>query len=426
MLPTAAIANPGWDGAKAQLAKGNSAAALIKLEILEPEYAGDPDFDYLFGQAALAADQIGVAIMALERVVLVDPSRHDARLLLAQAFEQDQQPDLAIAQFEVVALQGNTEQVEIAEREKRRLQTGRNRGGMRWHLLASTGFDSNANSGSDLNSFFGVPLAQTSQAQGAAFLDARLKGKARQQFDFAEFFGSLQYAVRKHESPLGFVDTHGGQFRLGGLRDWRLGRSSAVIRVARNELDSEFNNQATEFALSHTFTQQTGERWNLLLSSTDLRFGVGRSFESGRFSLGGISYDRDLNWPVPLQARLSIFAGQHEPEISGATSERSLQGAQLSITGRAANGGWIRFQAGYSETDYDNPFLGGTANREDDSLDLRLEAAEPITARQLLLIEVRHQSNNSELSIAGPESELFSFSRNSLTLSWRYELGVDP
>ena len=65
---------------------GQAEQAYALLEPQEFERAGEPDFDYLLGLAALEAGKPGRATLALERVLLVDPNYAGARLDLGRAY----------------------------------------------------------------------------------------------------------------------------------------------------------------------------------------------------------------------------------------------------------------------------------------------------------------------------------------------------
>lgn len=71
--------------AEALIRAGEAGAALELVGAHESTYVGNPDFDYLLGTAALAAGRNTVAVHALERVVLVQPSHAGAYLDLAIA-----------------------------------------------------------------------------------------------------------------------------------------------------------------------------------------------------------------------------------------------------------------------------------------------------------------------------------------------------
>ncbi|HJS37469.1 MAG TPA: tetratricopeptide repeat protein, partial [Burkholderiales bacterium] len=74
------------DRAKSLLQRNDPVAAYKLLLPLEPQRAGDPEFDYLLGIAALDAGDAERAIFALERVLAVQPDNLQARAEIARAY----------------------------------------------------------------------------------------------------------------------------------------------------------------------------------------------------------------------------------------------------------------------------------------------------------------------------------------------------
>lgn len=71
--------------ASEQLHNGQTEAAYQTLLPLEVQLAGNPSYDLMFGQAALAVQEDTRALMAFERCLAVSPQMGDCRLGLAQA-----------------------------------------------------------------------------------------------------------------------------------------------------------------------------------------------------------------------------------------------------------------------------------------------------------------------------------------------------
>ena len=88
-LPAYAAAQSGKpDLARAEslVREGKAAQAYDLLQAFEPQAAGDPDFDYWLGVAALEAGKPDKATIALERTLIVNPDFVGARLDLARAY----------------------------------------------------------------------------------------------------------------------------------------------------------------------------------------------------------------------------------------------------------------------------------------------------------------------------------------------------
>ncbi len=71
--------------AQTLIRKGDFNAAYLLLEPLEAERAGEVDYDYLLGIAAVESDRLTRGAFALERVLATDPSHKDARAEMAKA-----------------------------------------------------------------------------------------------------------------------------------------------------------------------------------------------------------------------------------------------------------------------------------------------------------------------------------------------------
>lgn len=137
--------------AKHLMRDGQAARAYQLLEVLEFEHAGDTDFDYLIGIAALDSGKADQATLALERVLAREPNLAGARLDMARAWyllgdfersrqqlqwlEQQNPPEMAHEMIKQL-------RAAIADNEKKALRT------RRWghYLEAGTGFDDNVTS----------------------------------------------------------------------------------------------------------------------------------------------------------------------------------------------------------------------------------------------------------------------------------------
>ena len=101
------------DRAKYLMAQGKPAEAFALLEPLESQRAGDIEFDYLLGTAALDSGKLDRATIALERVLVVNPNLAGARLDLARAHFAMGSDDLAKAEFETVLTEAPPDNVKI-------------------------------------------------------------------------------------------------------------------------------------------------------------------------------------------------------------------------------------------------------------------------------------------------------------------------
>ena len=85
-LAAVAAGLPDFDALRARLQAGEHQAVLDELRSLEFDFAGEPEFDYLFGVSAIRAGEVNVGAFALERVLAVSPSHIGARFELAMSY----------------------------------------------------------------------------------------------------------------------------------------------------------------------------------------------------------------------------------------------------------------------------------------------------------------------------------------------------
>jgi tetratricopeptide (TPR) repeat protein len=142
--------------ARAMLEGGSPQGAYDLLAPLQAERAGDPQYDYLLGVAALELGRNTEAVFALERVLAIQPNDAGARAQIARAYFNLKETDSAKREFETVREQNVSPEVkesinryltaidQIAESE---------RFSARFYLEFSLGYDSNVNGATDTNQF---------------------------------------------------------------------------------------------------------------------------------------------------------------------------------------------------------------------------------------------------------------------------------
>ena len=174
-------------------ANGDAEAAYAMALALSEENSGEPDFDFIFGLAALDSGHIGEAVLALERVVLLRPDDLRARLEVARAYYAAGEWDNARAQFDFVMEKNPPANVQTRIRDyvqaiETQLQN------LVWRNEATvaleTGYDNNVNSATpdssvEVPALGVVQLADASRASASPFVSVTSSG-------------SVQYQMSKH------------------------------------------------------------------------------------------------------------------------------------------------------------------------------------------------------------------------------------
>jgi outer membrane protein len=172
-----AIADQLTDEALALLNGGQGRAAYALLEPSESERAGEVDYDFLLGLAALEVGENTRAVFALERVLALDPAHIRARAEIARAYLALGEVATARQEFENVRRQGVPADVSLTlERYialANRLDSG-DKASLNGYVEAQVGYDSNVNAGPNRSSItfpsgFSIPLPAEVKANEDGF-----------------------------------------------------------------------------------------------------------------------------------------------------------------------------------------------------------------------------------------------------------------
>lgn len=200
---SACAGDSAMDEANALMGKGDARGAYAVLAPLEPERAGNPEYDYLLGIAALDAGQAGRAVFALERVLAVQPDHAQARAEIARAYFVLGEVETAKKEFQGVSTQTVPPQVQASIQKYLQaielLEAG-DRVKISAYVELSAGYDSNVNSA--------ISAAQIAiPALGGAIVTLNSSGvKAEDGFLSIGGGAKLRYPLTREMSVVGSVD----------------------------------------------------------------------------------------------------------------------------------------------------------------------------------------------------------------------------
>jgi tetratricopeptide (TPR) repeat protein len=366
---------PDLARAEALLRAGQIAAAWQLLEPHEAVWAGEQNFDYLLGLAALESGQFSRASFILERVVGVNPDHAAARLDLARALYAG--GDLERAKLEFTAVR-QYNPPEAAEQTIRRhldaIEQQVTAGKVRLTGYAEIGFgtDSNVNAGVTSGEYF-MPILnanlesrarRTRYGNAAAGLEVVLPDTPER-----EFFGGIDMRRRHHQHltvdstrATDYYDTRGLDVRLGVQQ--KLDAQNALrftSGLSRQTLDDQQpyrRSQSLQAEWRHSVDSSLqGSLW---LMGQRNRYGSvdGTSFRQygGNQGLAGLGVVKGFGEDNSVVAQLTLYAGQ---ERATDIAQGNLDGDKR-ITGLRLGGQWRIFPAlhllaavGGSQTRYD-------------------------------------------------------------------------
>lgn len=284
------------DNARALLDKGDARAAYALLEPLEPERAGDPDFDFLLGLAALEVGKNTNAVFALERVLAVNPNHTRARAEIARAYAALGETKTARQEFETVKRQGVPPEVAVTiDRLLSAIERVEDEGRttVRGYVEGTVGHDTNVNSAtSDRNvavPFFGGAIFTlepggvrrsdtfTTAAAGISLrhplsrewaVTAGLNGNKRMNSDADEF-------------DTGSTDAH-----LGVVRTYGKDVFSAALQYNQFWVDNDRYREAAGFTAQWQHDYDARNQASLYIQYSDLHYNSQEVRNADRFVLG--------------------------------------------------------------------------------------------------------------------------------------------
>lgn len=394
------------DRAAALLQRGDAKAAYGLLLPLEPQRAGDPQYDYLLGIAALDAGEPERAVFALERVLALQPDNALARAEIARAYYAMGEREAARREFEAVRQYAIPEEAKatvdrflsaIAAAEGTRIDG---------FIELGAGYDSNVSS-AVATSTIAIPAFG-----GAAFtLDPSLIERGDQFFSVAggvaftrklsqpwSLVGGIAAYLRRNTDTTIFntdsVDGNIGVRYTRGLDAFTLGAQGQYYAV-----DTARYREAVGAVAQwqHAFDERT--QATLYGQHVQLRYESQPVRDADR-SIIGLAYAQAFSGEYSPAIFGSLYGGQEEaldpanPHL-GHTPLGVRAGGQLRL-----GGGWTAFgSASYEQRKYDGPEPLFFIVREDRQTDVLAGLSYLVRPGTTVLAQVTYTDNSSNIPL---------------------------
>jgi len=316
--------------ARSWIDRGQAERAWLALDARVGDYAGDPEFDYLLGLAALDSGRPGRAVFALERVLIAKPDFLQARAELARAYFALREHENAQREFEAVAaseIPPEARQVIGRYLDAIRFRERRDEPRFTASAQIETGYDSNPN--------FGSTSGRWVLADGTAVLP-------------------LGISRPRESAAIGAALAADWSVPIGGAWQWTAGGRAATRRYpSAHTLDQD------QFDLNSGFAFRSGcHRIDMLIQAQHLELD-GASF---RDAAGGLA-----QWQCDLDSRTRVgvygqhfeldFPGEGSRDARrsglGLTFARALEGQSRSVVVAGVSAGRERSRRGFGNLSYD-------------------------------------------------------------------------
>ncbi|XOZ32827.1 tetratricopeptide repeat protein [Halomonadaceae bacterium KBTZ08] len=386
------------------LREGNREQALSAARKLTEEWSGDPDFQYLYGLAALEAEAYSEAVLALEAALIARPDDHRARLELGRAHYQTGNWRGAERAFKRVMDTSPPETVRRnIQRFLDRIATRKQQTEPRFRLTAryDLGHDTNINAATDADSIqlelFDQPLdlalrddnRQTHDAFQAFGIDALYRQPLSQRNGF-----SVQADVDRttHFSQDDFDLTH---LRFGSSWFQQLGESrrmqvTATTRQTHLGRDQLRWRGGLNLELQQLLTPE--ERAGIALAVSTQRYPDQHQRDTDEFRLALSSRHKSASW----KGRLSLSGGVEKARDSNNKHfGRRFAGVRIGAGWPVAQHHELGAQGAYRFSRYErqHPLFGKRRRDHESILSTRWHWS--LTRRLTLQTHITHQRSDS-------------------------------
>lgn len=333
----------------------------------EADWAGQRDYDYLYGVAALDSGHPDEAVFSLQRVVAADPKYPAARMELARAYYET--GDYAAAEREFHLL-GRSNPPPFARRVIGNYLAAINRRGvsnkrgLNYFVEFGGGYDTNANGAAEDDQFLGFTLDEQNVEQDSLF--AQVNYGARFNFPLSPQTTALVGGGGAHRWNFNADFVSSDRTHVEAGLAWRKGPVEAygTLGIFATYLDSnfigsgDFNHKgaALDLGLSRALSQRF--RIGGELRAARVRYDDNldiRDVDQYVFA-GTVEYRENLVYQPRFG--FSLILGQDDARESNSPYGRDLSGFRTTYS-------WIYsprvrwyLQGGYLRSDFDGPFFG--------------------------------------------------------------------
>ena len=422
LLLTNWVAAAPIDELRALVEKGQATQA-YQFGKKNSEQLGDPNFDLLYGIAAIDAGYAGEGVLALERYVLRFPDDASARLELGRGYYFLGDDARARDEFEAVAkLNPPATVLKAINRylDAIRLREARYKTSSGAYLEAGLGYDSNVNGGVNqadivLPVFGSISVIDEGVKKKDSYLHLALGGQINHPIaPGTAVFAALQADGKLHRQEDAFdlatVNLAAGASYYRNRNAWR-------GTFFHSELSLDRSRYRSLSGLSLDWRRQLDEHSYLSFApqAARLNYQGENAVRDADFYALTVSYRR--NFTLAWQPVLNVSGNRAREANRNANRSdlsRDITGGNIDVTFSPTPEWSVLFGAGYqlNQYDADTPLLFTT--RRDRTTTLNLVAIYLLNKHWSLRADWQHIINRSNL-------ELYDYTRDVLSIKLRYE-----
>jgi tetratricopeptide (TPR) repeat protein len=413
---TGALADQLLDQARKLLEQRNPKAAYELLAPQQSQRAGEIEYDYLLGIAALDAGEAQEAVFALERVLAVNPNFLQARAEIARAYFILGERQTARQEFAAVKSRGvPPEARETIDRYLSALEPQRTQ--VRAYIEATGGWDSNVNSATSKSTIaipaFGGTIATLNPlgVRESSWFGGLGAGVSLSHGLSDEWYviGAASYTGKYNFDIDGF-DT-GQVDGSAGVR-WASGNHQvlAIGQLQRFWSDYETYRDSAGGTVQWLYNFTPSQQFTVFAQYASLNYPTQGPRDANRY-IGGVGYSQAFAAQYSPVVFVSVYGGEERQKDNafpwlGHKPLGFRLGGQLSLSDRAQLFG----SASYEHREYNGADTLFLVTRRDDQVDARLGLAYLVAPSWTLTPQVAYTYNFSNIKLYEYERAIASVS----------------
>ncbi|MCP5199841.1 MAG: tetratricopeptide repeat protein [Gammaproteobacteria bacterium] len=368
--------------ARALIDQGQAAAAYELLKPLEPQRAGEAEFDYTFGLAALDSGHTMDAMFALERVVDLHPEHGPARAELARTYLALGETDDARQEFDKVQQMDDLppEARQTIERYMSNIDLFHDRTRTRYRpwFEVGLGYDTNVNGATSDKSVIvpAISLTQPATLSGTANsplwnIGAGLRFTTPLDVERGlSLIGRIGLNHRLTVDEADFKTLAGnGQLGIHLRRDKHQFSLTGEADVAKIDGTSIFNGnrESAGVTTQYQYALDDNDQLSSFAQFQIVRYPEQRVRDVNRVTLGagwGHAFTESRRTPIVFG---SLFGGFEDPQrLRGGHFGRNFYGGRLGASVRLAEKHTVLGSFTYQQSDYHDPVPGFLVKRDEE------------------------------------------------------------
>ena len=402
-----ALADALTERARRLLEKRQAKEAYQLLLPQESARAGDPEFDYLLGIAALDAGQAERGVFALERVLSVQPDNHVARAEIARAYLALGEREAARREFEAVRAQSIPSAAKANIDRFLAAITAAETTRISGYIELGGGYDTNVNAATATSQIaipvpggsFIATLDPTSTERADTF--GLLTGGVNVTHKLTQTWsaiGSLAGVARLHSDESSF-----DQLTIDGSAGARWSRGKEAVTLGAQlqsfELDYDRYRETTGLVAQWQHTYDERRQATVFAQYAQLRYPTQGIRDADRHVIGA-AYGRAFAMPYSPVLFTSLYIGEERERASGvAHLGHQLWGVRVGGQVRLGQGWSLFGNASVEARRYGGPEPIFLDARKDRQMDLSAGVSYLLRPNTTLIGQISHTDNSSNLVI---------------------------